>query len=59
MSLLADRLHAVEEQIAAACRRAGRPRSGVTVVAVTKTVSAGVAQQLLELGHGEVESHHQ
>ena len=50
MSLLADRLHAVEERIAAACRRAGRARSEVTLVAVTKTVSAAVAQQLVELG---------
>jgi pyridoxal phosphate enzyme (YggS family) len=50
MTLLADRLHLVEERIAAACRRAGRARSEVTLVAVTKTVSPAVAQQLVDLG---------
>ena len=50
MTLLADRLHLVEERITAACRRVGRNRSEVTLVAVTKTVTAPVAQQLVELG---------
>src|SRR5262245_34282066 len=50
MSRLTDRLHAVEERIAAACRRAGRARSEVTLVAVTKTVGAEVAQELVDLG---------
>jgi pyridoxal phosphate enzyme (YggS family) len=47
---LEDRLHAVEERIQAACRRAGRPRDAVTLVAVTKTVPAEVAALLPELG---------
>jgi pyridoxal phosphate enzyme (YggS family) len=48
--LLADRLAAVDARIAAACRRAGRERSAVTLVAITKTVSADVAALLPELG---------
>jgi PLP dependent protein len=47
---LRDRLDAVEERLCAACRRAGRPRADVTLVAVTKTVSAQVAALLPELG---------
>jgi pyridoxal phosphate enzyme (YggS family) len=47
---LADRLAEVEARLAAACRRAGRERSTVTLVAVTKTVSDRVAAALLELG---------
>jgi pyridoxal phosphate enzyme (YggS family) len=50
MTLLADRLHLVEERISAACRRAGRVRSEVTLVAVTKSVTTEMAQQLLKLG---------
>jgi pyridoxal phosphate enzyme (YggS family) len=48
--LLADRLHTVEERICAACRRAGRPRSDVTLVAVTKSVAPAVAAQIAALG---------
>src|SRR5947209_19699658 len=48
--LLRQRLAAVEERIAAACRRAGRPREQVTLVAVTKTVSPEVAALLPGLG---------
>ncbi len=47
---LADRLAAVDARIAAACQRAGRQRSAVGLVAVTKTVSARVAAVLPELG---------
>ena len=43
-------LASVEERIAAACARAGRPRADVTLVAVTKTVSTEVAALLPELG---------
>jgi pyridoxal phosphate enzyme (YggS family) len=50
MTDLAGRLNAVEERIQAACRRAGRPRGDVTLVAVTKTVSADVASLLPALG---------
>lgn len=49
-SLLADRLAAVDARIAAACRRAGRERSAVTLVAVTKTVPTDVAALLPRLG---------
>ncbi len=47
---IADNLAAVEERLYAACRRAGRARSEVTLVAVTKTVSTEVAALLPELG---------
>jgi pyridoxal phosphate enzyme (YggS family) len=47
---LQSRLAAVEERIAAACRRAGRPRDAVTLVAVTKTVTPAIAAVLPELG---------
>jgi pyridoxal phosphate enzyme (YggS family) len=43
-------LAAVEDRIANACVRAGRTRSEVTVVAVTKTISAELAALLPELG---------
>lgn len=49
-TLLAERLAAVEARIASACARAGRNRAEVTLVAVTKTVSAGVAALLPEFG---------
>jgi pyridoxal phosphate enzyme (YggS family) len=48
--LLARRLYAVEYRLQAACQRAGRSRSEVTLVAVTKTVSAETAALLPELG---------
>src|SRR5262249_24764885 len=47
---LAGRLAAVEERLRAACARAGRPRSDVTLVAVTKTVPVAVAALLPGLG---------
>jgi pyridoxal phosphate enzyme (YggS family) len=50
LSRLRERLARVEERLTAACRRAGRPRADVTLIAVTKTVSAEVAALLLELG---------
>lgn len=40
----------VEERIAAACKRSGRTRSELTLVAVTKTVSLRVAELLPGLG---------
>lgn len=48
--ILNNRLAALEERIEAACRRAGRPRSEITLVAVTKSVTASVAAVLPELG---------
>jgi len=50
MTPLKERLQAVEERIAAACRRAGRPRADVTLVAVTKTVGVDIARQLVDAG---------
>jgi pyridoxal phosphate enzyme (YggS family) len=50
LAALSDRLHAVNERLGAACARAGRDRREVTLVAVTKTVSAETAALLVELG---------
>lgn len=47
---LHDNLAAVEERIAKACARAGRKRSEVTLVAVTKSVAPEIAALLPELG---------
>lgn len=47
---LAANLAAVERRLRDACTRAGRERSSVTLIAVTKTVSVAVAAALLELG---------
>jgi pyridoxal phosphate enzyme (YggS family) len=47
---LRERLQAVEQRIASACRRAGRERGDVTLVAVTKTIRVEVAAWLQELG---------
>jgi pyridoxal phosphate enzyme (YggS family) len=47
---IAKNLAAVEERLNAACRRAGRARSEVTLIAVTKTVSAESAALLPGLG---------
>ncbi len=49
-AILAHRLEVVEKCMEAACRRAGRKRSEVTLVAVTKTVSAEVAVLLPQFG---------
>jgi pyridoxal phosphate enzyme (YggS family) len=48
--ILAERLNAVEGRINAACHRAGRSRAEVTLVAVTKTLSAETAALLPSLG---------
>jgi pyridoxal phosphate enzyme (YggS family) len=47
---LRERLAQVEERIAAACRKGGRPRQDILLVAVTKTVSVEVAGLLPDLG---------
>lgn len=49
-NILSENLQHVEQRIAAACRRVGRNRSEVTLIGVTKMVSAEVAQILFELG---------
>ena len=48
--LLQRRLEQVESRLQAACQRAGRVRNKVTLLAVTKTVSAEIAALLPELG---------
>ena len=47
---LSDNLKALEERIEAACARAGRARSEVTVVTVTKSVGLDVIRTLVEMG---------
>jgi len=47
---LSERVETVERRVAEACRRAGRDRAEVTVVAVTKYVGADVAAVVYELG---------
>jgi pyridoxal phosphate enzyme (YggS family) len=48
--LMQERLAAVEARLQAACQRAGRARSEVTLVAVTKTITPAWAALLPELG---------
>ena len=48
--VLLDRLRALEDRLVAACRRAGRDRAEVRLVAVTKAVTAEVAALLPPLG---------
>ncbi len=50
LDLLRDRLAHVERRLTAACARAGRTRSEVTLVAVTKTISVEIAALLPQLG---------
>src|SRR5262245_33485398 len=47
---LAHRVSDVWERVIAACRRAGRPKDNVEVVAVTKTVSVEVARAVCDEG---------
>lgn len=47
---VATRLAGIEERIEAACRRSGRDRSDVTLVAVTKTFPASVVAEGIEAG---------
>lgn len=47
---IAENLAAVEARLAAACRRAGRARGEVALIAVTKTISSEAAALLPELG---------
>ncbi len=49
-TVLRDRIAGVRARIADACARAGRDASGVTLVAVTKTVPPRVAALVAELG---------
>jgi PLP dependent protein len=47
---LLERLNAIQSRIRAACKRAGRPEQGVTLVAVTKRVDPGRIREAFELG---------
>jgi pyridoxal phosphate enzyme (YggS family) len=47
---LLNRIGLVEERVVSACRRAGRPRSDVTVVAVTKSLSLEAVRHVPETG---------
>jgi len=49
-AILADRVGALDQRLRAACRRSGRARHEVTLVAVTKTISPAVAALLPDLG---------
>lgn len=58
--LVASNLAAVEERIAAACIRAGRPRGEVTLIAVSKTfgadsIDAAVAAGVTDCGENRVQ----
>jgi pyridoxal phosphate enzyme (YggS family) len=50
MTALAENLEKLEEQIAAACRRAGRRRSDVELMAVSKTYPAATIAEAAALG---------
>lgn len=47
---IADNVARVEEQIQAACARAGRKREEVTLIAVTKTVEPDIVRQAMDCG---------
>jgi PLP dependent protein len=49
-AVLAERLNAIEQRLGAACRRAGRQRGEVTLVAVTKSATVEAAALLPGLG---------
>lgn len=48
--MLQENLKAVEEKIAAACKRAGRDRSEVTLIAVSKTKPVSMLNEVYETG---------
>jgi len=48
--MLRDRLEQVEQRICAACTRAGRKRTGITLIAVTKKFPAEIIREAYHLG---------
>ena len=50
MTTLAENLEQLEEAIAAACRRAARPRAEVELMAVSKTYPAATIAEAAALG---------
>jgi len=53
MSILSERLAAVEERIGKACRRAGRRREEITLLAVTKVFPAETIREAWDVGMRE------
>ncbi len=51
---LAERLDEVNERISAACAKAKRDRSEVTLIAVTKTASPEQVREIVQLGVGDL-----
>lgn len=51
MSEVANRLGALQERIATACARAGRPLAAVELMAVSKTFPAEAVQEAYDAGH--------
>jgi PLP dependent protein len=51
---LRKRIEEIEGRIAGACRRAGRPRSAVRLVAVTKTHPVATVQNLIDAGISDI-----
>ncbi|RMF52101.1 MAG: YggS family pyridoxal phosphate-dependent enzyme, partial [Chloroflexota bacterium] len=50
MSTLAERLEAVRQEIAAACRRVNRSPDSVTLIAVSKAQPSAVIQEAMRYG---------
>src|SRR4051812_24137243 len=50
MNLLQQRIQKIEQDIQAACDRAGRNRTEITVIAVTKAVSAKRTSEVVDAG---------
>ena len=51
--MLKENFEEVEERIAAACKRSGRAREEVTLIAVSKTKPAEMIRDIYDLGHRE------
>jgi len=54
MSIIADRLQQINENIEKACRKAGRQTNSVSMVVVTKTATLEQIRQVVELGYTEL-----
>ena len=49
--MLKNNFEAIEEKIQAACRRAGRKREDITLIAVSKTKPVEMLQEAYDLGN--------
>ncbi|AQT67526.1 pyridoxal phosphate enzyme, YggS family [Anaerohalosphaera lusitana] len=54
MSEIADRLEKIEQNICAACERAGRTRESVKLVVVTKTVGTEEIREVIQQGYTDL-----